>query len=141
MRRAIQAAHKIDEVKSIRDKAVALQAYAKQANDDEMLVWVREIKLRAERRAGELLRETERAAGSRKQLAGRNSSGGTIRLPPEKTTPKLKDLGITKRQSANWQQLANVPAAKFEQLAACPTIPASATDYGHWKLLTTQSDD
>ena len=59
-KRAIMEAKSIDEVKAIRDKAEALRAYAKQAGESLTAQNdLCEIKLRAERRAGEMLKERE----------------------------------------------------------------------------------
>jgi hypothetical protein len=96
MCRAIDQAYKVDEVKEIRDKAVALEAYAKQAKNTEAERRACEIRLRAERKAGQLLAKTVKRGGSK-------SRG-----------PTLKPSGISKEQSANWQKLGAVPQADFD---------------------------
>jgi N6-adenosine-specific RNA methylase IME4 len=109
-RSALQKAHRVDEVKSIRDKAEAIRVYARQANDTEMQNWAVEIKLRAERRAGELIKQQQDIGA----LASKEK--GRPRKCREVTT--LKSVGISRDQSAKWQKLAAVPEPKFEQIVA-----------------------
>ena len=61
-RRALAAAHRVDEVKDIHNLALAMEVYAYQAKDRAFVVWAAEIKRRARRRIGELMAE-QRAAG------------------------------------------------------------------------------
>jgi hypothetical protein len=65
MCRAIEAAYKVDEVKDIRDQAIALEVYARQAHNTEAERKACEIRLRAERKAGPLSKELERSPGGR----------------------------------------------------------------------------
>ncbi len=106
----------IDEVKDLRDKAEAMAAYARQARDTEMIQWATEIKVRSERRAGQLLAEMPKAGGAR--VNGRDSLGGPIVVPPKNDAPTLSDLGITKNDSSRWQKLAAIDEEKFEAAVA-----------------------
>lgn len=110
---ALSEAHAIDEVKEIRDKAEAMAAYARQAKDTEMIQWVTEIKVRAERRAGELLASMEKHPGAK----GTGSNQHEVRSH-DVTAPKLSDIGITKNESSRWQKLAAIPESQFEQAVA-----------------------
>lgn len=102
--------HSVDEVKSIRDKAEAMRVYAKQAKLGlESQNYAAEIKLRAERRAGELL--IEMAENGERASPLDNLSKGHEN-PSAK--PTLNDLGLTNRQSKNWQRIAALPEEKFE---------------------------
>jgi N6-adenosine-specific RNA methylase IME4 len=111
-RHALAEAHAVDEVKNIRDKAVAMQVYARQAQDTSLIVQATEIRMRAERRAGELLREMEKNKGA---VAGKT---GVKARPVLDATPKLSDLGINKTQSSRWQQLAALDDQTFETKVA-----------------------
>ena len=62
------------------------------------------IKILAERQMGEALSAMKLKGGDRKSKSAR-----------ETFVAKLKDLGISKNQSSQWQQEASVPADEFER--------------------------
>ncbi len=107
--RLLAEARSIDEVKAIVDLAEAARVYARQArlgldaqND------AAELRLRAERRAGELLAVLSRHPG------GRPSAQENLLPPVTGFAPRLPELQITRRQSSQWQQIAGVPEPVFE---------------------------
>jgi hypothetical protein len=75
-----------------------------------MIQWVTEIKVRAERKAGELLASMDKNTGA----MGVGSNQHEVRYH-DVTAPKLADLGISKNDSSRWQKLAAMPDAQFEQ--------------------------
>jgi hypothetical protein len=125
-KQALAEAVRIDEVKDIRVKAIPMRLYAAQAKDRVLIDQASEIRLRAERRAGELLRDMEKNKGTRGD--GRPKIGGSNGRPPKDPTPKLSDLDINKSQSSRWQKLAAIPDDEFEELVthvqqkACASI-------------------
>ena len=103
--RAIAEANSVDEVKDIRDKAQAIQAYAKQAKNKTLEIDASEIRIRAERQMGIMLRDTDIRA-----------KPGDYRK--ESSPPTLSDLGITKDLSSRAQQMASIPDDEFEATLA-----------------------
>ena len=105
MKNAVIECHSVDEITQLRNKAEAYRYALKQAKESpEVIRKAEEIKLRAERRAGELLKETEFVHGSR----------GVGKKVDSKPTSSLSDMGISYDQSSKWQKIANIPEEKFE---------------------------
>lgn len=118
---ALEEAVRVDEVMSIRKQASAFAAYARMAKDPELINKATALRLRAERRAGELLiamkKSGERAApeDGRRPQKPRSEE----RLPDEPEPPKtLKEIGISEDQSSRWQRVAQLPAKEFEERVA-----------------------
>jgi len=112
---AIAAAKSVDEVKEIRDKAEAMRAYARQAKNKVLEVDAAEIRIRAERRLGEMIvaqKQTVGLGGPQHSRGG--GSKGSKRVPLPDSPPTLAEAGIDKKLSARAQKIAAVPEKKFE---------------------------
>jgi hypothetical protein len=113
MCRAIADAFSTDEVKDIRDRAAALEHYARQARNTEAERQCCEIRLRAERRWGQLYSAGEKAKGGRPAKTPSGSAGVST----------LHDLGVSEKQSSSWQKLGAVPDDQFETALAGSARP------------------
>jgi hypothetical protein len=109
--RALYEAKSVDEVKTIRDKAAALKAYARQAKNRQLEIDAAEIRMRAERRVGELM-EMQRVSVGLSE-GGRPSKTGLNENPVSKA-PTLADAGIDKNLADRARKMAAVPEEKFE---------------------------
>lgn len=95
----------VDEAKKVRDLAAAARVYAREAElGFEAENYASEIKLKAERRVGEILRQM---AAQGERATGR---------PDKQSQPViLSDLGIEPNESSKWQRLADVPQREFDK--------------------------
>ena len=105
MCRAIAECHRVDEVKDIRDKAEALRAYAKQANNREVECQFAECKVRAEIKCGELLRDMAQL-GERAGVGRRHANSDNVSL--------VSDMGITAKDSERFQRASEAPPELVE---------------------------
>lgn len=98
--KALSEAKSVDEVKNWRDKAAALVAYARQANNKQLEIDAAEIRIRAERRLGGMLKEEGL------------THGGDHRSESRFTLGTLKNIGVSKKLSSRAQALARIPDDK-----------------------------
>lgn len=105
----------VDDAKKIINLAEAARVYAREVELGlEAQNHAAEIKLRAQRRAGEILREmTDK--GERQQRGG-NRGNQYVAKSQDVTLPQLADVGISKIDSSRWQQIAEVPKKEFEKV-------------------------
>jgi hypothetical protein len=109
--KALAECSRVDECKTWSDKARALASYARQANDDSLRVMAVRIQARAERRAGELLKQIPRA-----DETTRFGQDGTV--PPVTRTQAATEAGLSERQRKTALRIAAVPEPEFEAALA-----------------------
>jgi hypothetical protein len=86
-------------------EARAIEMYARQAQNTEAERQACEIRLRAERKCGQLTDEMVTAQGHRSDL--------TLSDHPTKSEA-LSAVGISREQASHWERLAAIPAGDFE---------------------------
>lgn len=103
---SLEQARSIDDVKAVHDRAAALQRLTKGV-DGARDAYNRcgEIKIYAERKMGDELARAEIKPGQPKK----NSTP----REPFFSRPRLEDLGISKKQSSRYQQLAAIPECEI----------------------------
>jgi N6-adenosine-specific RNA methylase IME4 len=123
LRRALEAATSVYEVKSIRDQGHTTIAHARRVHVGGILEVniAMEFILDAERRLGEMLAGMEFNKGGRPKTDDTMSSVSDL--------PFLSEFGITPKQSSRWQAAARVPDEEYRKWIV------KTTDSG--KLLTS----
>ena len=109
--RALAEARSVDEVKDILDKAIAMACYARQSKNKDLEADANEIRMRAERRLGELMDEQKETVGFNTGAKGVGFS--KTRTPEE--PPTLAEAGIDKNLAHRARTLARLSAKEFEE--------------------------
>lgn len=111
-RAALAEAKTLDDIVRIRDVARAAELLLRTVRESgSAALDASEVRILAERQAGELLKATPKRSGGaveREQL-----SQGAIVAPAS-----LDELGVTKDESSRWQKLAAVPAGVVSEYVA-----------------------
>src|SRR6202035_756921 len=114
---ALIEAKTIQQVKIVADISSAMKAYAaRQKLGKEIENHANSIFLDAMDRLAEMLAASDRAKGTRGQLVGRGIIGGSPKEPPINAAPTLKELGLTKKESALAQKFHALPAKTKEKI-------------------------
>ena len=100
-------ARSVDEVKDIRDKAIAIKSYAKQAKNKNLEADAFEIRKRAERRLGEMIEAQPGAQGKRTDLGFSKT---------QVSKPSLAEAGIDKNLADRARRARSMPRGEFEEM-------------------------
>jgi len=107
----------LEEVKHVHDLAQAAAVYARAARLGlEAQNSAAEIKIRAERKAGEMLEGLERGqGGDRRSDIFQTSNNGLMK---SNYAAVLEETDTTRQAAARWQKIAALPDAQFEHYIA-----------------------
>jgi hypothetical protein len=107
-RQFLAEAKDLTDIKTVRDMAEAARLYARAAGlGQDAMNEAAEVKLRAERKAGEALAEMAKHKGGRPSKTAYTDDA--VSHPPT-----LAEIGVSDRQSQDWQTAATVPEPIFE---------------------------
>lgn len=105
--RALAECRRVDEAKDIRDKAEALQAYARMVHDHEAETLLAGIKLRAIRRIGEISRSLDKSPGGRGRTLA-NAGKSSLK------SATLAAAGISLSAANRAEHIAAIPIQEFD---------------------------
>jgi N6-adenosine-specific RNA methylase IME4 len=116
--RMLAEAAAVDEVLDMRSKADALRIYARQAKNRDMEINAAQIRVRAERRLGEMLIQQRESVGLATGAAGIGKAASAV--PEEYSTQPmtLAEVGIDRKLSSRAQRIAEIGPVRFEALMA-----------------------
>jgi len=113
---ALEACQRVNDAAYLRQKSKAIEAVAKEADASlEIKLEAIELRIRAERRLGQLLKDTPKNKGT--SGPGRGNKSHTPEGPGfSDPTPTLEEQGVTKKMAESARSLAKINDAKFEQI-------------------------
>jgi len=106
----ITEATRVEELRKISDGMTGLRFLARKAKDLELEALAIQLRMRAQRRAGEML-ITLKVEGRRARRGQRKQMSSDHDISFLQT---LTDFGITRDQSSLWQRIARIPEDLFE---------------------------
>jgi hypothetical protein len=126
---ALAEVKNLAEIKGIADKMTALKEYARCANNRELEIDAAELRIRAERRLGQMMDALGLKAGKPKRglKAGKPKSKGFLNNPlplfgvpksDEPVRPTLAQMGIDKNLANRARKLASIPDRVMESKIA-----------------------
>jgi N6-adenosine-specific RNA methylase IME4 len=114
----VKEARSLQEILDIQDRALAIKRFREQADlSGDIVNESSLVRLYAERRLGEFLRNAELAKSSPSKKDSRKSDRSHDATGPV----FLKDLGISKSRSSRAQQLALLPQDSFDEYVSSST--------------------
>jgi hypothetical protein len=117
-RRALAEAVRVDEVRAIHDQAMALKACAKIVKDQQLELDAAEIRVRAERRLGEIMAVQGKTVGKAKGAKGIGTSAGYKKTRTADALATLAETGIDKNLAHRARNLAKLPQKEFDKRVA-----------------------
>jgi hypothetical protein len=108
-KRAIAECERVDECADWADKAAAIASYARQADDRELELCARRIRLRATRRCGELLRTFDARGGDR-----RSKTVVPLNFDRRPRKAVAEEAGLSEHKVRTAVDIAAIPPDEFE---------------------------